>query len=192
MHRNQDSSDILWHDFYGLVPRCQVRVQCLCQRSRTSQSKTRHNPVWHKPVSPPDMLRGSIEEVIEWAKSVETVGDTTAPQCRLGRRCQWQSFRWRMAAARSKDVIYLTRVCTYIHFVITTVWIVSCWCGFHSPTREHCTPRGLRGKVHSLLSKPRNYVSTYVVGAAVSLQRGRSSAGVTIAFPTHPSIAGHI
>ena len=27
--------------------------------------KTRHNPVWHKPVTPPNTLRDAIDEVVQ-------------------------------------------------------------------------------------------------------------------------------
>jgi len=33
--------------------------------------KTRQNPVWHKPVTPPDTLREAIDEVIQWVKSAD-------------------------------------------------------------------------------------------------------------------------
>ena len=33
--------------------------------------KTRQNPVWHKPVIPPDMLKDVIDEVVQWVKSIE-------------------------------------------------------------------------------------------------------------------------
>jgi len=42
--------------------------------------KTRQNPVWHKPIAPPDTLRGEIDEVIRWVKSVEGTGDVTTLQ----------------------------------------------------------------------------------------------------------------
>ena len=45
--------------------------------------KTRQNPVWHKPVVPPDTLRDAIEEVVQWVKSVDEAGNMTALQGRL-------------------------------------------------------------------------------------------------------------
>ena len=42
--------------------------------------KTRQNPVWHKPVAPPDTLRDAIEEVVQWVKSVDEAGNMTALQ----------------------------------------------------------------------------------------------------------------
>jgi hypothetical protein len=30
--------------------------------------KTRQNPVWHKPIAPPDTLRDAIDEVVPWVK----------------------------------------------------------------------------------------------------------------------------
>jgi hypothetical protein len=42
--------------------------------------KARQNPVWHKPVAPPDMLRDAIDQVVQWVKSVDVAGDVTAPQ----------------------------------------------------------------------------------------------------------------
>jgi len=36
--------------------------------------KTRQNPVWHKPVTPPDRLKEAIDEVIRWVKSVDGLG----------------------------------------------------------------------------------------------------------------------
>ena len=44
--------------------------------------KTRQNPVWHKPVAPPDTLRDAIEEVVQWVKSVDEAGNMTALQDR--------------------------------------------------------------------------------------------------------------
>jgi len=36
--------------------------------------KTRQNPVWHKPVTPPDTLREAIDEVIQRVKSADGLG----------------------------------------------------------------------------------------------------------------------
>jgi hypothetical protein len=44
--------------------------------------KTRQNPVWHKPVVPPDRLRDAIDQVVQWVKSVDIAEDVTAPQGR--------------------------------------------------------------------------------------------------------------
>ena len=33
--------------------------------------KTRQNPVWHKPIKPPDMLKDAINEVVQWVKGIE-------------------------------------------------------------------------------------------------------------------------
>jgi len=44
--------------------------------------KTRQNPVWHKPVAPPDTLRDAIDEVIQWIKS-NRAGNMTEPQGHL-------------------------------------------------------------------------------------------------------------
>ena len=44
--------------------------------------KTRRNPVWHKPVAPPDTLRDAIHEVIQWIKS-NRAGNVRLPQSGL-------------------------------------------------------------------------------------------------------------
>ena len=46
--------------------------------------KTKQNPVWHKPVAPPDTLRDAIDEVVQWLKSVEGAGNMAASKGRLG------------------------------------------------------------------------------------------------------------
>ena len=50
--------------------------------------KTRQNPVWHKPVAPPDILRDAIDEVVQWVKSVDGAGNVTALQGRSDRSRQ--------------------------------------------------------------------------------------------------------
>ena len=40
--------------------------------------KTRHIAVWYEPVTPPDMLRDEIDEVIQWIKSIYGTGDVMA------------------------------------------------------------------------------------------------------------------
>ena len=47
--------------------------------------KTKQNPVWHKPVTPPDSLRDEIDEVIQWVKSVDGTGDVTVRQSHTDR-----------------------------------------------------------------------------------------------------------
>ena len=36
--------------------------------------KTRHNPVWHKPVTPPDKLKDAMDEVIQQVKIADGLG----------------------------------------------------------------------------------------------------------------------
>src|SRR5437016_4293799 len=50
--------------------------------------KTRQNPVWHKPVTPPDILRDTMDEVVQWVKSVDGAGNVTALQGRSDRSRQ--------------------------------------------------------------------------------------------------------
>lgn len=50
--------------------------------------KTKQNPVWHKPIAPPDPLRDAIDEVVQWVKSVDGPEGVIAPQARLDRGCQ--------------------------------------------------------------------------------------------------------
>ena len=42
--------------------------------------KTRQNPVWHKPVTPPDTLRQEIDKVIRWMKSIDGTVNVTVPR----------------------------------------------------------------------------------------------------------------
>ena len=78
--------------------------------------KTKQNPVWHKPVAPPDTLRDMIDEVVRWVKSVDGAGNMTALQGRSDRSRQWQSFHWKMAGAYSSGAIYL--IYMYIFYYI--------------------------------------------------------------------------
>src|SRR5208282_5977963 len=54
--------------------------------------KTRQNPVWHKPIAPPDILRDAIDEVVRWVKSVDGTGNVAALQGRSDRSSRRQSF----------------------------------------------------------------------------------------------------
>ena len=68
--------------FTGLYDNIRFEFNIYVNSQGRLNRKTRQNPVWHKPVVPPDMLRDAIDQVVQWVKSVDIAEDVTAPQRR--------------------------------------------------------------------------------------------------------------
>ena len=83
--------------------------------------KSRQNPVWHKPVTPPGTLRHEIDEVIRRIKGIEGNGDVTVPRGApppLGSRSSMTDllFRYNRTITRSSADGCYVPICTVLYF----------------------------------------------------------------------------
>jgi len=63
MHWRQDSSNIIWCDFTGLYYDVGFEFDVYVTAKRHLNPKTRQNPVWRKPVTPPERLKDALDNV---------------------------------------------------------------------------------------------------------------------------------
>ena len=68
--------------FTGLYRDVRFEFNVYVNAQRHLNRKTRQNPVWHKPIAPPDPLRDTIDEVVQWVKSMNEAGNMTTLQGR--------------------------------------------------------------------------------------------------------------
>ena len=55
--------------FTGLYHNIRFEFNIYVNSQGRLNHKTKQNPVWHKPVIPPHMLRDAIDEVVQWVKA---------------------------------------------------------------------------------------------------------------------------